>query len=241
MEQIRLRHDLQLVLEQFSKIKVDYCNCKINLKARDEIVEIQKNKMEAAHRRLEILATSIENYKKKYQDTLLKLQGENYQLTQKIEELEDTIRIIQQNNQSLIIEGNSCDNRRVESLEEEVQILESRLAAEEEQHREEIQKLKDEYEQRISEQLKMAEELQTKIKKLSEQALAQKPFVHPALYEGASKLKNHPAPRKKPSNSTFNWPSLDVEKIPKTPGPTPPPKKKKKKLFHADDEIVNVV
>ncbi|XP_015113156.1 uncharacterized protein LOC107038522 [Diachasma alloeum] len=242
MEQGQLRPDLQRVLKQFHNIKSDYCKAKINLRARDEIIELQKTNMEASYKRVEMIAKFFDEYKKKYQESLLKYQGENYQLTKRIEELESTCKILQQTNQDLVVEGNGFRDERLERLEDEVQILESRIAAEQQAHREEIEKLKAEYERQISDRSRVIEELNKKIGTLTQHAVAQKPFVHPALYEEAAKVKNRSAVKKKPPNTIFKWPSLEVEKVQKTPDPTPPPKRRRKKLFHADEnEVVDLI
>lgn len=90
----------------------DYCNSKINLKAREEVIVLQKANMEVVNRRVDMIAKALENYQKRYQENLLKYQGENYQLTQKIQELEEQCRHLQQANQELVVEGNSVDNQR---------------------------------------------------------------------------------------------------------------------------------
>ncbi|XP_063990023.1 uncharacterized protein LOC135169193 [Diachasmimorpha longicaudata] len=197
--------------------------------------------MEASYKRVDTLARVFDDYKKKYHESLLKYQGENYQLTKRIEELENKCKSLQQINQNLVLEGNAFRDERFERLEDEVQILESRIAVGQEQHQEEMEKLRAEYERRIGEKTAVIEKLNEKIKSLAQQAVVHSPFQHPALYQEVKKVKNRFAVKKKSANTAFTWPSLQVEKVKTNSDPAPPPKRSKKKLFHNDENEISDV
>ncbi|KAI4499944.1 hypothetical protein M0802_004814 [Mischocyttarus mexicanus] len=167
-----LRPDLQALLDNFTQLKNVYLSLKTFSNIQDELLQYEKaksSKMEEEMKKMTKTFTSLEEQRKKSID---EVRNEN-------EELKKTLFESQQecNHLRLIYVDRNFEDEHICRLQDELEVLKSNLALQEERHKEEIFQLERKY----------VDELQ-KYKTLleSRQQYQNKKARHPAIDDTSS-------------------------------------------------------
>ncbi|XP_076302396.1 uncharacterized protein LOC143220672 [Lasioglossum baleicum] len=215
--------DLRRNLEEFTRIRDAYLALKVYCETQEEALSIEKKHSEKLRENLEKLSNAFLLLEKRYNSNVERLQAENGNFRKMIEELReqcDHLRLVN-------VDRNGSEEQ-IFKLQDELEVLKSQLAIQEEKQNEDIAVLKQQH----------ADEIQ-RYKVLLQNA------KQGSIYNKAAKrgrLKN--SERSNMYTSCFRWPKLDVEKTNVTPMEDEVETGngnsgvKKRKLFHEDRAIV---
>ncbi|XP_017756637.1 PREDICTED: uncharacterized protein LOC108548292 [Eufriesea mexicana] len=216
--------ELQRILEEFTRIKDAYLALKVYSETQEEALSIEKHRSEKLRENLEKLSNTFFLLEKRYKSNVEKLQAENGNFRKMIEELGEQCEHLRLVN----ADRNGSDFDAVCRLQDEVEILKSQLAMQEEKQNEDIAVLKQQH----------ADEIQ-RYKMLLQNAKQGSISSKPAK---RGRPKN--SEKRKKNTSYFRWPELDITRANVTPMENEvetgngDSRAKKRKLFHEDREIV---
>ncbi|KAF7991492.1 hypothetical protein HCN44_008804 [Aphidius gifuensis] len=252
MDQTCLSPEYQSILDKFIKFRIQYCDTKKSSKTKEELIRLQKMELDATIKRFDQLVTAFTEYQIKNTATINRLEGELHQANKAKLQLEERCHANEAANNEYLMGVNQAHLEEVKRLEEDLEIVKSNQAYQEEQMTKKIQQAnmnmehtKRIYEEQIADKDKKIEELQARVEHLTQQ-LTKKgtQFSHPALHDN-SKIPSTKGKKKTPAaTSAFkNWPDLEVQKTggkkndtlekaqKRAPDDDTIAKRKKKKLF----------
>ncbi|XP_043502314.1 golgin subfamily A member 6-like protein 7 [Polistes fuscatus] len=198
-----LRPDLQSLLDNFTQLKNVYLSLKTFSNIQDELLQYEKVKsfkMEEEMKKMTKTFTLLEEQRKK---SIEEVRKENEELKKALFESREEC-----NHLRFIYVDRNVEDEQICKLQDELEVLKSNLALQEERHKEEIFQLERKYVEEIQKYKTLLE---------SRQQHQNKKARHPAMDDTSSqqstliKIKKI----KKKDKPSFRWPGLNVSKASK--------------------------
>ncbi|XP_015181883.1 PREDICTED: PERQ amino acid-rich with GYF domain-containing protein 2-like [Polistes dominula] len=196
-----LRPDLQTLLDNFTQLKNVYLSLKTFSNIQDELLQYEKvksAKMEEEMKKMTKTFTLLEEQRKK---SLEEVRKENEELKKALFESREEC-----NHLRFIYVDRNIEDEQICKLQDELEVLKSNLALQEERHKEEMFELERKY----------TEEIQKyKILLETRQQYQNKMARHPGMDDTSnqqSQIVKIKKIKKKDKQPTFRWPGLNVSK-----------------------------